>query len=368
MTIKTVSRRNWPDGADRSFATWYEPYDDQARVTAAVSWVLARRGDRHPHRRGRQTAEDAAGGRAPRRPPRPNAYSWATGTTRRRSSPCRSDTRAQARSISRVLSLKRSPGLDRAGPASTPCSLPTKARCLSVDSHNRSPFRSYPVSTGVREGRRVPRRGWRRSQRDPAAGFGRRPPHPGGGRSWTASRSARDPPGLDRRRGHRPPVGIGPDLQAQPVGERPRQLGVVAVRPRLDVPPRTARALGRRAVVDDDACFTPSTVRTYRTRSCSCGHEQASLHAAEASFAAGHLQRLLGARGGGALGVDLPVRGAAVSQAAHSTTLPAAPAPGWPRREPPLAAPRRRRALPRRHGVVAASGQHQRERRQENPC
>jgi aryl-alcohol dehydrogenase-like predicted oxidoreductase len=41
MTIKTVSRRNWPDGADRSFATWYEPYDDQARVTAAVSWVLS---------------------------------------------------------------------------------------------------------------------------------------------------------------------------------------------------------------------------------------------------------------------------------------------------------------------------------------
>jgi aryl-alcohol dehydrogenase-like predicted oxidoreductase len=41
MTIKTVSRRNWPNGADRSFATWYEPYDDQARVTAAVSWVLS---------------------------------------------------------------------------------------------------------------------------------------------------------------------------------------------------------------------------------------------------------------------------------------------------------------------------------------
>ena len=41
MTIKTVSRRNWPDGADQSYATWYEPYDDQARITAAVSWVLA---------------------------------------------------------------------------------------------------------------------------------------------------------------------------------------------------------------------------------------------------------------------------------------------------------------------------------------
>jgi aryl-alcohol dehydrogenase-like predicted oxidoreductase len=44
MTIKTVSRRNWPDGrhgTDRSYATWYEPYDDQSRITAAVSWVLA---------------------------------------------------------------------------------------------------------------------------------------------------------------------------------------------------------------------------------------------------------------------------------------------------------------------------------------
>jgi aryl-alcohol dehydrogenase-like predicted oxidoreductase len=41
MTIKTVSRRNWPDGADHSHTTWYEPYDDQARITAAVSWVLS---------------------------------------------------------------------------------------------------------------------------------------------------------------------------------------------------------------------------------------------------------------------------------------------------------------------------------------
>jgi aryl-alcohol dehydrogenase-like predicted oxidoreductase len=41
MTIKTVSRRNWPDGADHSHATWYEPYHQQARITAAVSWVLA---------------------------------------------------------------------------------------------------------------------------------------------------------------------------------------------------------------------------------------------------------------------------------------------------------------------------------------
>lgn len=41
MTIKTVSRRNWPEADPRRHTTWYEPYDDQARITAAVSWVLA---------------------------------------------------------------------------------------------------------------------------------------------------------------------------------------------------------------------------------------------------------------------------------------------------------------------------------------
>jgi aryl-alcohol dehydrogenase-like predicted oxidoreductase len=41
MTIKTVSRRNWLEGADHSHTTWYEPYHDQARITAAVSWVLS---------------------------------------------------------------------------------------------------------------------------------------------------------------------------------------------------------------------------------------------------------------------------------------------------------------------------------------
>jgi aryl-alcohol dehydrogenase-like predicted oxidoreductase len=41
MTIKTVSRRNWPDGSSHDYATWYEPYDVQERITAAVSWVLS---------------------------------------------------------------------------------------------------------------------------------------------------------------------------------------------------------------------------------------------------------------------------------------------------------------------------------------
>jgi aryl-alcohol dehydrogenase-like predicted oxidoreductase len=40
MTIKTVSRRNWP-GADHRYTTWYEPFDDPDRIRATVSWVLA---------------------------------------------------------------------------------------------------------------------------------------------------------------------------------------------------------------------------------------------------------------------------------------------------------------------------------------
>ncbi|QNN52475.1 aldo/keto reductase [Nocardioides mesophilus] len=43
MTIKTVSRRNWPDGAEKTHATWYEPQTDPERIRAAVSWVLAHR-------------------------------------------------------------------------------------------------------------------------------------------------------------------------------------------------------------------------------------------------------------------------------------------------------------------------------------
>ena len=41
MTIKTASRRNWPEGADQTHATWYEPLTDAERIRAAVSWVLA---------------------------------------------------------------------------------------------------------------------------------------------------------------------------------------------------------------------------------------------------------------------------------------------------------------------------------------
>jgi aryl-alcohol dehydrogenase-like predicted oxidoreductase len=53
MTIKTVARRNWREGAEHSHATWYEPFADQARITAAVSWVLS-----HPEVTGIPTAGD----------------------------------------------------------------------------------------------------------------------------------------------------------------------------------------------------------------------------------------------------------------------------------------------------------------------
>jgi aryl-alcohol dehydrogenase-like predicted oxidoreductase len=41
MIIKAVSQRNWPDGADKTYTTWYEPLDEQAPITAAVAWVLS---------------------------------------------------------------------------------------------------------------------------------------------------------------------------------------------------------------------------------------------------------------------------------------------------------------------------------------
>jgi aryl-alcohol dehydrogenase-like predicted oxidoreductase len=40
MVIKSVSKRNWPDDT-RRYTTWYEPFDDQERISAAVAWVLA---------------------------------------------------------------------------------------------------------------------------------------------------------------------------------------------------------------------------------------------------------------------------------------------------------------------------------------
>jgi predicted aldo/keto reductase-like oxidoreductase len=44
MIIKTISRRNWPEGdptGDQRYTTWYEPFDRQKYIDAAVSWVLS---------------------------------------------------------------------------------------------------------------------------------------------------------------------------------------------------------------------------------------------------------------------------------------------------------------------------------------
>jgi aryl-alcohol dehydrogenase-like predicted oxidoreductase len=42
MIIKSVARRNWPErGGQHEYATWYEPWDQQRTITAAVSWVLS---------------------------------------------------------------------------------------------------------------------------------------------------------------------------------------------------------------------------------------------------------------------------------------------------------------------------------------
>lgn len=44
MIIKTVARRNWPEGdplGDQRYATWYEPFDEPDKIRAAVSWALS---------------------------------------------------------------------------------------------------------------------------------------------------------------------------------------------------------------------------------------------------------------------------------------------------------------------------------------
>ena len=44
MIIKTISRRNWPEGdptGDQRYTTWYEPFDRQDYIDAGVSWVLS---------------------------------------------------------------------------------------------------------------------------------------------------------------------------------------------------------------------------------------------------------------------------------------------------------------------------------------
>jgi aryl-alcohol dehydrogenase-like predicted oxidoreductase len=53
MCIKSAARHVWPEGADHRYSTWYEPFDDQERINAAVAWVLS-----HPQVTGLPTAGD----------------------------------------------------------------------------------------------------------------------------------------------------------------------------------------------------------------------------------------------------------------------------------------------------------------------
>jgi aryl-alcohol dehydrogenase-like predicted oxidoreductase len=41
MIIKWAARRNWPEPVEHTYTTWYEPFDDQDRISAAVAWVLS---------------------------------------------------------------------------------------------------------------------------------------------------------------------------------------------------------------------------------------------------------------------------------------------------------------------------------------
>ena len=53
MIIKAASRRNWPEPVEHTYTTWYEPFDDQQRISAAVAWVLS-----HPEVTGIATPGD----------------------------------------------------------------------------------------------------------------------------------------------------------------------------------------------------------------------------------------------------------------------------------------------------------------------
>ena len=53
MIIKAASRRNWPSQEAHAYTTWYEPFDDQERIDAAVAWVLS-----HPEVTGIATPGD----------------------------------------------------------------------------------------------------------------------------------------------------------------------------------------------------------------------------------------------------------------------------------------------------------------------
>jgi predicted aldo/keto reductase-like oxidoreductase len=120
MIIKAVSRRNWPEGAEHGYSTWYEPFDDQERIDAAVAWVLS-----HPEVIGIATRATSAcclwssrPSAAWPRPARPRpARSWpAPTTTAHRSSTSRSD--GTHRTVGRRLVTIQSVAVDHGSPGS----------------------------------------------------------------------------------------------------------------------------------------------------------------------------------------------------------------------------------------------------------
>jgi hypothetical protein len=88
MTIKMIARRNWAEGEDKSYDTWYRPFDEQRYITAAITWLL----NGHPEITGLATAGDG-----PRQPStcsnqrRPSAASGFLGRERRARRPKRCD-------------------------------------------------------------------------------------------------------------------------------------------------------------------------------------------------------------------------------------------------------------------------------------
>ena len=59
MTIKMIARRNWAEGEDKSYDTWYRPFDEQRYITAAITWLL----NGHP-----EITDLATAGDGPRQP------------------------------------------------------------------------------------------------------------------------------------------------------------------------------------------------------------------------------------------------------------------------------------------------------------
>ena len=52
MTIKMIARRNWQEGEQKPYDTWYRPFDEQRYITAATAWLL----NGHPEITGLATA------------------------------------------------------------------------------------------------------------------------------------------------------------------------------------------------------------------------------------------------------------------------------------------------------------------------